>query len=65
MVALQILRRDLIRYWRNPLRTLLLFSLPLVMTAIFALAFGSGGAESDLHQGRQKPLRTVLAEGGR
>jgi ABC-type multidrug transport system permease subunit len=28
------------------LRTLLLFSLPLVMTAIFALAFGSGGAES-------------------
>jgi ABC-2 type transport system permease protein len=46
MVATQILRRDLIRYWRNPLRTALLFSLPLVMTAVFALAFASGGTDS-------------------
>ena len=46
MAPIQILRRDLIRYWRNPLRTALLFAIPLVMTAVFALAFGSGGTEA-------------------
>ncbi len=40
-----ILRRDLVRYWRNPLRTALLFALPLVMAAIFALVFGGGGTD--------------------
>ena len=44
MTAFQIVRRDLVRYRRNPVRTALLFSLPLVMSAIFALVFGGGGA---------------------
>jgi ABC-2 type transport system permease protein len=43
MVALHIVRRDLVRYWRNPLRTALLFAVPLVMAAVFSLAFGGGG----------------------
>jgi len=43
MAVLAILRRDLTRYRRNPVRTALLFSLPLVMAAIFALVFGGGG----------------------
>jgi len=43
MVALDIVRRDLVRYRRNPVRTALLFAIPLVMSAIFALAFGGGG----------------------
>ena len=42
MTALAILRRDLKRYLRNPVRTALLFSMPLVMAAIFALVFGGG-----------------------
>ncbi len=46
MVALQIVRRDLVRYVRNPVRTALLFSIPLVMAAVFALAFGGGGADA-------------------
>ena len=41
MAALDIVRRDLVRYWRNPVRTALLFALPLVMSAIFALVFSS------------------------
>jgi ABC-2 type transport system permease protein len=45
MTALRILRRDLVRYWRNPLRTALLFALPLVMAGVFALVFGSGGPD--------------------
>jgi len=45
MGPIAIVRRDLIRYWRNPLRTALLFALPLVMAAIFALVFGGGGAD--------------------
>jgi len=44
MTALDIVRRDLVRYRRNPIRTALLFAIPLVMSAIFALAFGGGGA---------------------
>ncbi len=45
MAALAILRRDLKRYLRNPVRTALLFSMPLVMAAIFALVFGGGGTD--------------------
>ncbi|MFV2071222.1 MAG: ABC transporter permease [Thermoanaerobaculales bacterium] len=45
MVALAIVRRDLVRYLRNPVRTTLLFALPLVMAAIFALVFGGGGID--------------------
>ena len=45
MAALNILRRDLMRYWRNPLRTAMLFAIPLVMSAIFALVFGGGGSD--------------------
>lgn len=45
MTALAILRRDLKRYLRNPVRTALLFSMPLVMAAIFAVVFGGGGVE--------------------
>lgn len=43
MAPIQILRRDLMRYWRNPLRTAFLFAIPLVLSAVFALAFGGGG----------------------
>jgi len=45
MAALAILSRDLNRYRRNPVRTALLFAMPLVMAAIFALVFGGGGVE--------------------
>lgn len=46
MRALTIVRRDLIRYLRNPGRTALLFAMPLVMAGIFSLVFGgNGGAE--------------------
>lgn len=41
-----ILRRDLNRYRRNPVRTALLFSLPLVMASVFALVFGGGGVDA-------------------
>jgi ABC-type multidrug transport system permease subunit len=44
MAALAIVRRDLVRYARNPVRTSLLFSLPLMLAGIFALVFGGGGA---------------------
>lgn len=45
MVVLDIVRRDLLRYWRNPIRTALLFAVPLVMAGVFALAFGGGGGD--------------------
>jgi ABC-2 type transport system permease protein len=45
MAPVDIVRRDLVRYWRNPVRTALLFALPLVMAAIFALVFASSGTE--------------------
>jgi len=45
MTAPAIVRRDLVRYLRNPVRTAMLFSLPLVMAAIFALVFGGGGVD--------------------
>ena len=45
MAALAIVRRDLLRYWRNPTRTALLFAVPLVMAAVFALAFGGGAGD--------------------
>ena len=45
MVVFDILRRDLLRYWRNPIRTALLFAVPLVMAGVFALAFGGGDGD--------------------
>jgi ABC-type Na+ efflux pump permease subunit len=45
MTELMIVRRDLLRYWRNPIRTALLFAVPLVMAGVFALAFGGGGGD--------------------
>jgi len=45
MAVLAIVRRDLNRHRRNPVRTALMFALPLVMAAIFALVFGGGGVE--------------------
>jgi len=45
MAGLEIVRRDLLRYWRNPIRTALLFAVPLVMAGVFALAFGGGGGD--------------------
>ncbi len=45
MAVIAILRRDLKRYLRNPVRTGLLFSMPLVMAAIFAVVFGGGVEE--------------------
>ena len=48
MTALSILRRDLNRYRRNPVRTALLFALPLVMAAIFAVVFGGGGGADNV-----------------
>jgi len=43
MAAFQILRRDLLRYLRNPGRTAFLLAIPLMMAAIFALVFGGHG----------------------
>ena len=45
MTISAILRRDLNRYRRNPARTALLFSLPLVIAAVFALVFGGDGVD--------------------
>ena len=45
MAALAILRRVLNRDRRNPVRTALLFAMPLVMAAIFAVVFGGNGVE--------------------
>lgn len=44
--ALAILRRDLLRWVRNPGRTALLFATPLVLAGLFGLVFG-GGAGGD------------------
>ena len=41
--VLAIVRRDLLRYYRSPGRTALLFALPLMMAAMFALVFGGSG----------------------
>ncbi len=47
--AFSIVRRDLIRFVRSPVRTALMFSIPLAMAAIFALVFGgSNGPEITL-----------------
>ncbi len=43
MVQLQILRRDLTRFVRNPVATALMFAIPLTMAGIFSLVFGTGG----------------------
>jgi ABC-2 type transport system permease protein len=48
MAPLHILRRDLVRYLRNPGRTALLFAIPLMMAAIFALVFGGGGGDGGI-----------------
>jgi ABC-2 type transport system permease protein len=48
MAALAILRRDLLRFARNPVRTALLFSVPVVMAGIFALVFGGGGGNPSI-----------------
>jgi ABC-2 type transport system permease protein len=46
MVAIEIVRRDLTRFVRNPVTTALMFAIPLSMAGIFTLIFGgSGGAE--------------------
>lgn len=45
MVAAAIVRRDLIRYLRNPVRTAMLFAVPLMLSGIFALVFGGSGAD--------------------
>jgi len=45
MAALAIVRRDLVRYLRNPVRTAMLFAVPLMLSGIFALVFGGGGVE--------------------
>jgi ABC-2 type transport system permease protein len=45
MVALRILRRDLLRFIRNPVRTALLFAMPLVLAGIFVVVFGGNNAE--------------------
>ncbi len=44
MAPLKIVLRDLRRMVRNPLRTALLFALPLMLAGIFALVFGGGSA---------------------
>jgi ABC-type multidrug transport system permease subunit len=45
MAALAIVRRDLVRYLRNPFRTAMLFAVPLMLSGIFALVFGGGGTD--------------------
>jgi len=47
MAPLKIVLRDLKRMVRNPVRTALLFSLPLMLAGIFSLVFG-GGAASEI-----------------
>jgi len=48
MAAFRILRRDLLRYLRNPGRTALLFAIPLMMAAIFAVVFGGHGDDGGI-----------------
>jgi ABC-2 type transport system permease protein len=69
MTPFAILHRDLLRYWRNPVRTALLFALPLVMAAVFAVVFG-GGVEDQisitvlLHDEDDSLLSMLLANAG-
>ena len=42
MRVLAIVRRDLLRMARNPVRTALMFAMPLALAGIFVLAFGGG-----------------------
>lgn len=44
--VLAILRRDLVRMARSPLRTATLFAVPLLLAAIMALAFGGGSGSA-------------------
>jgi len=46
MAVAAIVRRDLLRFVRSPLRTVLMFAIPLVMAAIFSLVFGGDGADA-------------------
>jgi len=46
MVALDIVRRDLTRFARSPVRTALMFAMPLAMAGIFALVFGGSISDS-------------------
>ncbi len=46
MVELEILRRDLTRWVRNPITTALMFAVPLTMAAIFSLVFGGQGGDA-------------------
>ena len=59
MAALAIVRRDLFRYLRNPVRTAMLFAVPIMLSGIFAVVFGGGGAE----QISIKILLFVLVDG--
>lgn len=43
MAALSVVRRDLLRLIRSPVRTALLFAVPLVLAGVFSLVFGGGG----------------------
>jgi ABC-2 type transport system permease protein len=43
MAALALVRRDLLRYVRNPMRAVLLLAIPLVLAGVFVLVFGGGG----------------------
>ncbi|MCD4749154.1 MAG: ABC transporter permease [Thermoanaerobaculales bacterium] len=45
MAALRIVLRDLKRLIRNPVRTALLFALPLMLAGIFTLVFGGDGGD--------------------
>ena len=67
MAITAILRRDLNRYRRNPVRTALLFALPVVMAGIFALVFAGGGVDeigiSVLLWDEDESLLSMLAQG--
>jgi ABC-2 type transport system permease protein len=67
MVITAIVRRDFVRYRRNPVRTALLFALPLVMAAIFTLVFGGGGPDDItidvLLWDEDESLLSLLAQG--
>jgi ABC-type Na+ efflux pump permease subunit len=45
MPVLAIVRRDLLRFVRNPMRAVLLLAIPLALAGVFALAFGGGGPD--------------------
>ncbi len=46
MAVLDIVRRDLTRFARNPVATALMFAIPLTMAGIFSLVFGGGGGDA-------------------